>query len=131
MSGVVLPPQILYHSKTVACHPPNNVRFPSTWDIWHSETHWANEETVLLYINIVIIPFVQHIKAHSHMAQSQLALLIMDIYKSDVTTSVLEFLKQNGMIHAIVPPNCTSELQPLDSIFNRVLKQKMAQNFNT
>ena len=131
MSGVVLPPQILYQGKTVACHPPKNVKFPSTWDIWHSETHWANEETVLRYINKVIIPFVQHIKAHSHMAQSQPALLIMDIYKSHVTTSVLEFLKQNGIIHVIVPPNCTSELQPLDSIFNRVLKQKMAQNFNT
>ena len=102
MSGVVLPLQILYQGKTVACHPPKNVKFPTTWDIWHSETHWANEETVLRYINKVIIPFVQHIKAHSHMAQSQPALLIMDIYKSHVTTSVLEFLKQNGIIHVIV-----------------------------
>eukprot|EP00731_Ephydatia_muelleri_P007000 Em0003g1248a len=47
LSGLLLPPQVLYQGKTEACHPPKGVTFPTGWDVWHSETHWANEDTML------------------------------------------------------------------------------------
>ena len=39
LSGALLPPQLLYAGKTTRCHP--RVKFPSGWDIWHSESHWC------------------------------------------------------------------------------------------
>ena len=37
------------------CHP--DVKFPDGWDIWHSDNHWSNEDTIKRYLEI-ILPFV-------------------------------------------------------------------------
>ena len=42
--GEYLPPQLLYKGKTAKCHPP--VIFPDGWDVWHTDNHWSNEETI-------------------------------------------------------------------------------------
>ena len=41
-SGVYLPPQVLYQGTTERCHPVYT--FPDGWDIWHSKSHWSNEQ---------------------------------------------------------------------------------------
>ena len=37
LSGLLLPPQLIYEGKTDRCHP--KVRFPKGWDIYHSSSH--------------------------------------------------------------------------------------------
>ena len=56
MSGELLPFQLLYQGKTVRCHPHHF--YPSEFDVWHTPNHWANEETTLQFIN-VILPYVK------------------------------------------------------------------------
>ena len=45
LSGQFLPIQILYSGKIPRCHP--HFAFPPEFDIWHSSTHWANQEIVM------------------------------------------------------------------------------------
>ena len=44
MTGQYLPPQVIYKGKTVRCHP--KIDAPKGWDIWHSDNHWSNEDTM-------------------------------------------------------------------------------------
>ena len=37
LSGVLLPPQLLYLGKTDRCHP--HVNFPPDWDVFHTNNH--------------------------------------------------------------------------------------------
>ena len=38
LSGVLMPPQLLYEGKTDRCYP--HVNFPPDWDIFHTDNHW-------------------------------------------------------------------------------------------
>ena len=56
MEGDFLPPQLLYEGRTERCHP--SFSFPKDWDIWHSRNHWSNEDTMLRYLEKIIVPFI-------------------------------------------------------------------------
>ena len=47
-SGKFLPAQVIYGGKTPTCIP--KVDFPSSWHITYMANNWANEATVLGYI---------------------------------------------------------------------------------
>ena len=58
--GDFLPVQLTYQEKTPRCHP--KFQFPSGWDITHSPKHWSTEETMIWYINNIIIPYVERVR---------------------------------------------------------------------
>ena len=58
MSGEYLPAQVIYKGKTDHCHLKGDI--PSGWDIWHSVNHWSNEETMLRYVEKIIVPFLNN-----------------------------------------------------------------------
>ena len=41
-----------------ALHP--KFEFPGDWHITHSMKHWSNEETMLKYVEEIIVPYVEH-----------------------------------------------------------------------
>ena len=49
MNGTFLPPQLIYQGKTPKCLPPLD-DVPSDWDVTFTENHWANEMTVMRYL---------------------------------------------------------------------------------
>ena len=51
--GAFLPIQVIYQGKTTRCHP--HFKFPSHWDIIHSPKHWSTEETMLRYVQLIIV----------------------------------------------------------------------------
>ena len=57
--GEFLPMQLIYGGKTNQCHPPYS--FPIDWHITHTPNHWSNEDTMLDYINNIIVPYVKGI----------------------------------------------------------------------
>ena len=97
--------------------------------MWHSKTHWANEDTKLRYIKHIILPYVA-ITRRLSLTASHSAMLVMDVYKTHITPGVLKYLADNQIICQLVPANCTSELQPLDCLLNHVFLIKMAEKFN-
>jgi len=54
--GELLPFQLVYGDKTNRCHPSYN--FLMDWQIVHTENHWSNEQTMIKYIDDIIVPFV-------------------------------------------------------------------------
>lgn len=56
MTGEYLPPQVIYKGKTNRCHP--KIEILSGWDVWHSENHWCNKQTMQRYIEKIIVPFI-------------------------------------------------------------------------
>ena len=70
LSGEFLPMQLLYQGKTDCCHA--KFTFPDGFHIYHSPNHSANEETVKLFLEKVIIPYVAHIRSESSPHNGQL-----------------------------------------------------------
>ena len=80
--------------------------FPPEFDIWHTQNHWANEETTLRFIECIIIPYVQSMLAKNN-TPDQGALVIFDVFKGHMGEAVQTLLEENGIFRVVVPNNCT------------------------
>ena len=128
MSGVFLPPQLIYKGKTKACLP--KVDFPESWDITFTHNHWANEDTVLRYIRRVIVPYIEKTKEEMKLPSDQRALCIIDNFTAHCTADVNELFESHGIDTVHVPANCTGELQPMDISINKPVKAFLNDEFH-
>ena len=71
--------QLIYGGKTDRCHLAQ--AFPHDWSITHNIKHWSNEDTMLLYISDVIVPYVTRIREEKGVGKEQAALAIFDQFK--------------------------------------------------
>ena len=127
MTGEFLPPQLVYKGTTRACLPA--YKFPDLWHITFTSNHWCNEETVKLYIEKVIVPYIERKKHELKLPSSQRALCIIDGFKAHCTSDVIKLLDHHGIDIVYVPANCTGELQPLDLSVNKSVKDIIKQSF--
>ena len=127
MSGSLLPPQLIYAGKTNKCHP--DITFPSGWDIYHSETHWSTENTMLHFIDHVLVPYIQTTRETLGFDSSQHALALFDVFAAHRCDSVLQALERNNIKCCFIPANCTGELQPLDVTVNQMFKLELKACF--
>ena len=121
-----LPIQLIYQGKTSRCHP--NFQFPSSWDITHSPRHWSTEETMLQYIDYIIIPYVDGVRdlIGDH---TKPAVVIMDNFKGQTTESVKNLLEDHNIHTCYLPPNTTDLLQPMDISVNKPAKDYVKRQF--
>ena len=124
MSGLFLPPQIIYQGKTTKCLPP--VKFPDSWHITYSYNHWANEKTTEDYIHKILLPYVQSKKKE---LRTSSAIVIFDRFKGQCTPHIMSLLASHNIHIAIVPGNCTDRLQPLDVSVNKSVKEYLRGKF--
>lgn len=128
MSGKLLPPQILYQGKTDQCHPPTT--FPTDWDIFHSENHWSNEDTMKRFVDKILTPYINDTRDNLDLPLRQPALLIFDVFAAHRVTSFLSKLEQCNYKVVFIPGGCTGELQPLDLSGNAQLKEEVKREFS-
>ena len=126
-NGEYLAPQIIYKGKTMKCHP--QIVFPDEWDIWHTENHWSNEETMERYIKNIIIPFIKHKKEVLKLDAKHPALALFDGFKGQTTDTIYSLLAANCIVPIQLPANCTDKLQPLDLSINKPVKDGMKVKF--
>ena len=81
------------------------------WNITHSPKHWSNEETMIQYEEKIVIPYVKSVRAS--FSDDTPALVIMDNFKGQITSSVTELLESNNIHVCLLPPNTTDHLQPM------------------
>ena len=124
--GDFLPIQLIYTGKTDRCHPKFN--FPPEWHITHSPKHWSNEQTMLDYIEKIIVPYVAAVRGQLEDTEAA-ALVIMDNFKGQITTEINRLLEQNRIHVCLLPPNTTDLLQPLDVSVNKPAKDFLRQKF--
>jgi hypothetical protein len=116
LSGILLPPQVLYKGKTHSCHP--NINFPKDWDVYHSANHWSNETTMLHYLEQVIIPYVHATRKRLHLPSTQRALAIFDVFAAHrIRYAYLLFITLHLVIDILVVNACsTTVLVSLSSL---------------
>jgi len=129
-SGTLLPPQLIYPGKTDRCLP-KNVNFPYTCDLTYTETHWSNEETMIRFVDKVIIPYIEELREDLPLTQkNQKAIAIFDVFKAHRGEKLLLHLKENDIVPLFVPAACTDKLQPLDLSLNREYKEELKSHFH-
>ena len=123
--GDFLPVQLVYKGKTPRCHP--RFTFPSGWHITHSPNHWSTEATMLQYLEHIILPYVENVR--ETVGSDEAALVIIDNFKGQITSSVNMILEQNNIHVCLLPPNTTDLLQPMDISVNKPAKEFLKRKF--
>ena len=95
LTGEMLPIQLVYKGTTKRCHTPYN--FPGDWLISHIFNHWSNEETVVDYINAVIVPYVDWKRDDLDLSCDYPAVAIFDHFKGQLTVRVTQVLEENNI----------------------------------
>lgn len=124
--GDFLPVQLIYKGKSARCHP--HYKFPPGWDITQSPKHWSTENTMLEYINNIIVPYVKKIRQELDDEETP-AVVIMDNFKGQITSSVNQLLDANLIHVCLLPPNTTDLLQPMDLTVNKPAKEFIKKKF--
>ena len=122
-----LPFQVIYQGKTPACLP--KVAFPCDWDITYTPNRWSNEQSMLTYIEKIIVPYVKQKREQLNLDGDHPALAIFDVFKGQCTEEVLKMLEDNNIERVLVPTNCTDRLQPLDLSINKPVKEFLRRKF--
>ena len=127
-SGVLLPPQIIYAGKTERCHP--RVDFPPRWDVTHTESHWSNSDSMVRYVEKILSPYFEKARKRLGLEDTHKGLCVYDVYRAHRTDEFRRKLDCSNLIGIQVPPNTTSELQPLDVGFNKPYKTALSTKFS-
>ena len=112
LSGHFLPIQLIYGSKTKKSIPA--VKFPDEFHVTANPKHYSNEKESLEMMRKIIIPYVEEERRRLHLSNSHPAVLIMDVFKGQMTDTVKKVLKENRILLEKVPANLTYLFQPLD-----------------
>lgn len=86
----------------------------------YNEKAWNNGDLTLDWAVKEFLPIIQPTADNP-------ALLAMDCASFHKTPALLELLRTNHVVTAMVPPGCTGILQPLDTAVNKTFKAKMTQ----
>ena len=79
-------------------------------------------------INEIIIPYVQSQRKELRKPK-QAALVIMDVFRGQITDDVISLLKDKNIHYVLVPNNMTHLFQPLDLTVNKLCKSYLARLF--
>ena len=112
MDGRFLPMQIIYSDKTSKSIPP--VSFPDSFLVSANTKHYSNEKESLKMLEHIIIPYVKKQRQNLSLDPHYPALLIMDVFKDQMTKQVKDLLNENNIKLQKVPANLTYLFQPLD-----------------
>ena len=122
LSGGLLPPQLVYAGKTEHCHPTTS--FPDGWNIIHSANHWSTEQTMMEFLDKILVPYVKQTRERMELSSTFPTVAIFDVFAAHRCQSFLGSLTLNNIRAVFVPAGCTGELQPLDTTVNCAFKKQ-------
>ena len=126
LTGDFLPVQLIYKGKAGRCHP--KFLFPTGWHVNHSANHWSTEQTMVQYIENIVVPYVN--RQREDLGDiSRAALVLMDNFRAQVTDCVISLLEANNIHVCLIPANTTDLLQPLDIAVNKPAKDFLKRKF--
>ena len=125
LSGDLIPIQIIYQEKSSRCLPKFN--FPDKWHVTYMANHWANENTMKDYINI-IVPYFEQTRLRLNLATDAHGLFLFDNFNGRCTKK-FQLLEENDISFVIIPANCTDRLQHLDISFNKAAEMFLHSRF--
>ena len=126
LSGIFLPPQLIYGGKTNQSLP--KYKFPASFSLSVNPTHYSNTDESIKYLKEIIIPYVKQ-KREELGIPDQKALIIFDVFTGQMTTAVKETIERNNLIVVNVPANMTKYYQVLDLTVNKYAKEFTKKKF--
>ena len=90
------------------------VQFPSSFSFSFNPKHYSNEEESIKVLNDIIIPYVAKEREKLGLNEVQATLLIMNVFKGQMTDPALKVLSNNNILLQNVPANFIYLFQPLD-----------------
>ena len=127
LDGNFLGMQLIYGGKTEQSLP--RYKFPDEFSLSVNPKHYSNETESLKFINEIIIPYVERERERIGLPY-QKALVVFDVFKGQLTKSVLKLLEDNNFVVTFVPANMTHLYQPLDLTVNGYAKKYSKKKFN-
>ena len=96
-----------------------------------NEKHYSNDREALNMLENVITPYVEKQRISFSLDFDHPALLIMDVFKGQMTRSVGELLNENHILLEKVPSNLTYLFQSLEvqGVPNGYVKRFMKKKF--
>ena len=126
LEGAFLPMQLIYGGKTKQSLPRFN--FPDSFSLSANPKHFSNTVESIKVIEEVVIPYIE--KQRQELENpNQAALLIMDVFRGQMTEEVTSLLHDNNVLLVRVPSNMTHLFQPLDLTVNGHCKAYMKSKF--
>ena len=118
--------QLIYGGKTNQSLPC--FKFPESFSLSVNPKHYSNTLESIKISDKVIIPYVSA-QRETLSNPNQAALLIFDVFRSQITDEVTSHLLQNKIYFVTVPNNVTHLFQPLDLTVNGHCKKIMKNKF--
>ena len=85
----------IFYQSTSSTRAKSHYQFSPERDITHSPKRWSNEETVIQYVEKIIILYIK--SARASFSDDTPALVIMDNFKRQITQTVTELLESNNL----------------------------------
>ena len=126
-SNDFLPMQLIYGGKTKQSFP--RFKFPASFSLSVNPKHFSNTTESLKLLDEIIIPYVVKERKERNLEETQYALLIMDVFRGQITEAVINKLRENNILTVRVPANMTNIFQPLDLTVNGSAKSFMKRKF--
>ena len=108
--------QLIYGGKTVQSLP--RFQFPNSFSLSVNEKHYSNTQESLKFFNKIIIPYIKELRLSDDLSANQYASVIMDVFTGEMTSDVLNLLRDDKILLTNVPTNMTKFYQPLDLTVN-------------
>ena len=121
--------QLIYCGKIRKCLP--RFKFPEKFSLSYNETHYSNEKEACKFIEEILQPYIKKVIERENLPVDQRSLVIMDLFKGQVTPMVLNVYKESNIVIVLVPANMTNFLQPLDLTVNGYVKKFMWYSLQT
>ena len=122
LAGDFLPLQLIYDGKTTQSLP--RFKFPESFSLSVNPKHFSNTEESIKIINEIVLPYVDKQREKLD-TNGQAALLILDVFRGQMTQEVTTLLHKNNILFVTVPNNMTHLFQPLDVTVNGHCKKKV------
>lgn len=111
-----VPPLIIFRGKGLRISQVEKAKYDRRVRVQFQENAWCNEDQMLNWLNQVWkYPFSSD--------ANKPKLLVADVHKAQKTAKVINALKACKTTLVLVPPDCTSLVQPLDVSVNAKFKQ--------
>ena len=119
--------QLIYWRRTKQSLP--RFKFVDGFLLSCNPKHFSNAMESIKLINEIIIPYVQSQRKELGKPK-QAALVIMDVFRGQITDDVISLLRDNNIHYVLVPNNMTQLFQPLDLTVNKHCKSYLKRLFS-
>ena len=101
--------QLIYGGKTAQSFP--RFKFPDSFSLSANPKHFSNTEESLKLLDEIVIPYVESERKRLDLEQTQFALIILDVFRGQMTQQVIDKLRENYILISCVPAIMTHIFQ--------------------